>query len=83
MFIHPDPEDYQFVSVELTFSGSVNRSCVRIPIRNDSTVEEPEMFNVTFNNTDPDVIPGPPITVTIVDDDGTKPILNDRFLILY
>lgn len=75
MLIHPDPEDYQFVSVELTFSGSVNRSCVRIPIRNDSRVEDPELFNVTLNSTDPDVIPGPPSTVTIIDDDSKKAII--------
>ena len=68
--IHPDQEDYRAVSVELTFSASVRRACVRVPIQNDDRVEEPEEFTVTLNSTDPDVIPGPPSTVTIVDDDG-------------
>ena len=70
VLIHPDEEDYQAVSLELTFSESVNQSCARIPIQNDSRVEDPEEFNVTLNSTDPDVIPGPPSTVNIVDDDG-------------
>ena len=68
--IHPDQEDYGAVSVELTFSESVRRTCERIPIQNNSRVENPEEFTVTLNSTDPDVIPGPPSTVTIVDDDG-------------
>ena len=58
------------MSVDLTFSESVRRSCVRIPIQNDSRVEDPEEFTVTLNSTDPDVMPGPPSTITIVDDDG-------------
>ena len=70
VLIHPDQEDYQAVSMELTFSESVNQSCVRIPIQNNRRVENPEEFNVTLNSTDPDVIPGPFSTVTIVDDDG-------------
>jgi len=49
---------------------------VRIPIRNDSRVEDPELFNVTLNSTDPDVIPGPPSTVTIIDDDGKRTIIQ-------
>ena len=68
--IHLDQEDYGAVSVELTFSESVRRTCERIPIQNDSRVEDPEEFTVSLNSTDPDVIPGPPSTVTIVDDDG-------------
>ena len=68
--IHLDQEDYRAVSVELTFNGSVRRTCERIPIQNDSRVENPEEFTVTLNSTDPDVMPGPPSTVTIVDDDG-------------
>ena len=71
VLIHPDQEDYQAVSLELTFSERVNQSCVRIPIQNDDRVEDPEEFTVTLNSTDPDVIiPAPPSTVTIVDDDG-------------
>ena len=58
------------MSVDLTFSESVRRSCARIPIQNDSRVENPEEFTVTLNSTIPDVIPGPPSTITIVDDDG-------------
>ena len=58
------------MSVELTFSESVNQSCVRIPIQNDNRVEGQEEFTVTLNSTDTDVIVGPPSTVTIVDDDG-------------
>ena len=67
---HLDQEDYGAVSVELTFSESVRRTCERIPIQNDSRVEDPEEFMVALNSTDPDVIPGPPSTITIVDDDG-------------
>ena len=70
VLIHPDQEDYQAVSLELTLSERVNQSCVRIPIQNDDRVEDPEEFTVTLNSTDPDVMPGPPSTVTIVDDDG-------------
>ena len=70
VLIHPDQEDYQAVSLELTFSESVNQSCIRVPIQNDNRVEDPEEFTVTLNSTDPDIIPGPPSTVTIVDDDG-------------
>ena len=58
------------MSVDLTFSESVRRSCARIPIQNDSRVENPEEFTVTLNSTIPDVIPGLPSTITIVDDDG-------------
>ena len=68
--IHLDQEDYRAVSVELTFSESARRTCERIPIQNDSRVENPEEFTVTLNSTDPDVIPGPPSTITVVDDDG-------------
>ena len=68
--IHLDQEDYRAVSAELTFNGSVRRTCERIPIQNDSRVEDPEEFTVTLNSTDPDVMPGRPSTVTIVDDDG-------------
>ena len=65
------------MSVELTFSESVNQSCVRIPIQNDNRVEDQEEFTVTLNSTDTDVIVGSPSTVTIVDDDG-----EDNHLIL-
>ena len=68
--IHLDQEDYRAVSVKLTFSESARRTCERIPIQNDSRVENPEEFTVTLNSTDPDVIPGPPSTITVVDDDG-------------
>lgn len=65
------PEDYTGTSVDLTFSGTVRRSCVTIPIRNDTTSEPPEVFTVVTNTTDPDVsLPTPTSTVTIVDDDG-------------
>lgn len=70
VLIHPDQEDYQAVSLELTFSESVNQSCVRIPIQNDNRVEDQEELTVTLNSTDIDVIPSMPSTVTIVDDDG-------------
>ena len=65
------------MSVELTFSESVNQSCVRIPIQNDNRVEDQEEFTMTLNSTDTDVIVSPPSTVTIVDDDG-----EDNHLIL-
>ena len=49
------PEDYSEISVDLTFSGTVQRACVRIPIRNDSIAEPPEVFTVVINSTDLDV----------------------------
>ena len=76
-WIHPDQEDYRAVSVDLIFSESVRRSCVRIPIQNDSRVEDPEEFTVTLNSTNPDVMPGPPSTITIVDDDG-----EDKYIVV-
>ena len=65
------------MSVELTFSESVNQSCVRIPIQNDNRVEDQEEFTVTLNSTDTDVIVGPPSTVTVVDDDS-----EDKYFIV-
>ena len=64
-------EDYVGTLMELTFSGSVRRSCVRILVLNDSTAEPPEDFRVVINSTDPDVrLPSPVSNVTIEDDDG-------------
>ena len=64
-------EDYTNTLMELTFSGSIRRSCVRIPVINDSTAEPPEDFKVVVNSTDPDVgLPSPVSNVTIEDDDG-------------
>jgi len=64
-------DDYSGISVDLTFSGTVQRACVRIPIRNDSIAEPQEVFMVVINSTDPDVrLPTPMSTVTIEDDDG-------------
>lgn len=57
--------------MELTFSGSVRQSCVRILVLNDSTAEPPEDFRVVINSTDQDVrLPSPVSNVTIEDDDG-------------
>ena len=65
------PEDYTGTSVDLAFSGTVQRACVRIPIRNDSIAEPQEVFMVVINSTDPDVrLPTPMSTVTIKDDDS-------------
>jgi len=65
------PEDYTGTSVDRTFSGTVRRDCVRIPIGNDSIAEPQEVFMVVINSTDPDVrLPTPMSTVTIEDDDG-------------
>jgi len=65
------PEDYTGNSVDLAFSGTVRRACVRIPMRNDSIAEPQEVFMVVINTTDPDVrLPTPMSTVTIEDDDG-------------
>ena len=65
------PEDYMGTSVDLTFSKTVRRDCVRIPVRNDSIAEPPEVYTVVINSTDPDVrLPTPMSTVTIEDDDG-------------
>ena len=65
------PEDYMGTSVDLTFSKTVRRDCVTIPVRNDSIAEPPEVYTVVINSTDPDVrLPTPMSTVTIEDDDG-------------
>ena len=64
-------DDYSGISVDLAFSGTVQRACVRIPIRNDSIAEPQEVFMVVINSTDPDVrLPTPMSTVTIEDNDG-------------
>ena len=58
-------------SVDLTFSGTVRRDCVRIPVRNDGIAEPQEVFTIVINSTDPDVrLPTSMSTVTIEDDDG-------------
>ena len=65
------PEDYMGTSVDLTFSKTVRRDCVTIPVRNDSIAEPPEVYTVVINSTDPDVrLPTPMSTVTIEGDDG-------------
>lgn len=69
-FCFADPADYQSIEVELFFNETVSLSCTRIPIEDDSILEDLEFFNVNLTSGDPDVTFMPPMApVFIVDDD--------------
>lgn len=68
-----DMQDYLFVSGILRFLPSAvpQRSCIQVPIVNDTTVESNETLFIVLNTTDPAVvIPTGAIPLTIVDNDG-------------
>ena len=65
----------------MTFSNSTTVQTVQIPIVNDSALELSEVFTVSISlaedSNDIDIVELMPnsISVTIIDDDGTMPIL--------
>lgn len=73
--------DFTATSGTLIFqSGATNRS-VSVTIKDDALVELNEQFQVAFLNP-VDVVPGPPLTVTILDNDrATLAFASDRFTV--
>ena len=71
--------DFTAASGTLIFqSGATNRS-VSVTLKDDALVELNEQFQVAFLNP-VDVVPGPPLTVTILDNDrATLSFASDRF----
>lgn len=65
--------DYESVSTTLTFSECANKSCVRITILDDRTVERRQIFSISLESTDSrimldqDSVDG---KVTIMDNEG-------------
>ena len=60
--------DYSDVTQTLSFTNSMTRLCVNIPITNDSVYENTESFNVRLNTTDQDVNIVPDQAVVNIDD---------------
>ena len=68
---HAVGEDYQQVSVVLTFGEDSERSCVQIELVNDTIFEGPENLTVVLTTMERVVTLVPDTaTVTIQDDDG-------------
>ena len=63
------PDDYETLSVELTFSATVNRSCASVIIHEDIFAEGPEEIGITLTTTDSDVTLGPSEEVIVIEDD--------------
>ena len=62
--------DFTFDSVELTFSSSLNMSCVAVPTTQDEVYENDEMFSGHLSTTDLQVVfQNRYTTVVILDDD--------------
>ena len=66
--------DYSFDFVSITFLAGrnlvANVQCIPVLITNDTILEENEVFVLSLNTTDEDVILSPNSSVTIIDDDG-------------
>ena len=63
--------DFESLSVELTFTPSINELCSNVTIINNQLYEDPETFDVSLITTDQDVTLSPDMgTVTILDEDS-------------
>ncbi len=63
--------DYTATSEEVTFSSTVMRRCISVPILDDSISEDMEPFTVTFTSEDTDVTTvTSTVNVFIIDDDS-------------
>ena len=62
------PDDYEALSVELTFSASVNRACANVIIHEDILAEGPEEIGITLTTTDVDVTLDPSEGVIVIED---------------
>lgn len=72
--------DYQSLSVQLTFTSSMNEICRNVTINNDVFYEDAESFTVMLTTTDEDVTLTPDTgTVTILDEDGQCTFVSIMF----
>ena len=64
--------DYTTISQQVTFLGAGStRAAVRVPILDDSSIENNEIFTGVLSSSEPNVAIGDETaTVTILDDDG-------------
>ncbi len=71
--------DFTAATNTLIFPAGITNRTVSVTIRDDTQVELDEEFQVAFLNP-VDVVPGPPLTVTILDNDqATLSFTSDRF----
>ena len=65
-------EDYQPLSVQLTFTPNMTETCLNITTTDDTVYESQENFSVTLTTMDVGITINPGVlTITILDDDGT------------
>ena len=71
MFSHTAGEDYQQLSVDLTFGEGSERRCVQIELVNDTVFEGPEQFMTQLSTVEAVVTLAPDIArILIQDNDG-------------
>ena len=71
LLFFPGPSDYGSVSIQLEFDENNRRQCVQIPIVNDTTIEDTEVFFIILSSPEGNVqITTGNATVHIADNSG-------------